>query len=463
MITTYFAVILATLILMSVYIIAMLSKNLYDDSLGDMYAKANIISDTVSQSWGEEEIDYDRIVGQSLAGTNIRGIITNTAYLVLYDSNSESDLVGKIFMRSVIGSALSGEQASIIAENESNMNMMTVAVPIEHDGAITASVYLTVTADNIDETISSIQWSLIVFSILISILIGMLSLGMSYIITSPLVEFIDIAKEISKGDFSKRIKVRGKTELAELAKALNSMCDQLALLEEKRKKFVSDASHELKTPMATIKLICDSIVSTPNPDIAMVREFLEDLSEEVDRLTRITERLLALTKLDNANSELKYETVDYPGLVKRVVLKLKPVADVKETVVSLNYNQENIPPILLDYDRIWEAIYNIIDNAIKYSPPRSFIKVQIYRESSFITTTVEDNGPGIPDTEKERIFERFYRLDDSRARDTGGTGLGLAIAKEAVTMHGGVIEVVPGKDGGSKFMITLPINEPSAI
>lgn len=459
MIATYFAVILATLALMSVYIIALLSESLYDSELVDMYAKANIISDTVSQNWEQDEGVYDQIINQSLAGTNIRGVITNTAYTVMYDSNKESDLIGKVFMRDIIRNTLGGHQAQQISENESGIKMMTVAVPVTKNSDVVGSVYLTVTVDHIDKTITSIQWSLIVFSILISILVGMLSLGMSYIVTSPLVEFIDVAREISKGDFSKRIKVRGKTELAELAKALNSMCDQLALLEEKRRKFVSDASHELKTPMATIKLICDSIVSTPNPDVEMVREFLNDLSEEIDRLTRIIERLLVLTKLDNTNADLKYETVDFIALIKRIMVKLTPMADSRGTVFSVNLGQEILPPMMLDYDKIWEALYNIIDNAIKYSPDRSLIKIQVYKEGGFVITQIEDNGPGIPDTEKERIFERFYRLDDSRARDTGGTGLGLSIAKEAVTMHGGNIEVTSGKDGGSKFIITLPIGD----
>ena len=284
----------------------------------------------------------------------------------------------------------------------------------------------------------------------------MLSLGMSYVVTSPVDEVIVVAKAISKGDFSVRAKTKGKTELAQMAATLNYMCDELESVEEKRRKFVSDVSHELKTPLATIKLISDSIVSTDNPEPEMVKEFLADLSDEVDRLTRIVERLLVLTKLDSGTAVPKFESVDTVSLLKAVVRKLMPTANAKNIVLYTELDEENVHPLMLDYDKIWEAVYNITDNAIKYSPEGGYVKVSNENLSDSVAIRIEDNGPGIPDSEKERIFERFYRLDDSRARDTGGTGLGLAIAKEAVAMHGGTIEISDAGEHGSIFTITLP-------
>ena len=287
MIATYLAIIVTTLVLMSIYIISLLSENLYSTETINMFAKANIISETIADVWGSDTSatsaqKFSDVVERSLAGTNIRGVVTNKSYSVLYDTNEESQLIGKVFMRDVLKRALDGEQADIITTGENNMRLISIAVPVTFSGEIIGSVYLAESINTIDDTVRTTRNSLIVFSTLIVILIGMLSLGMSYIITSPIEEFIAVAKEISKGNFSKRVEVKGHNEIAQMAQMLNYMCDELELLEEKRRKFVSDASHELKTPMAGIKLICDSLVAAENPDPAMVKEFLGDMSDEVD-------------------------------------------------------------------------------------------------------------------------------------------------------------------------------------
>lgn len=456
MIATYFMVILITLVLMSIYILGVLNENLYENERVKLFAKANIIADTASAYVVMNDKTVEDDVLQILAGTSVRGIIVNSAYNVLLDTSPESDLEGKIFTRDIIKTSLSGEQASSVDRAESDVNTMSVCVPIKQNERIVGAAYLMMSVDDIDATIGYIKFSLYIFSALISILVGMLSLGMSYIVTSPVDEFIAVAKEISKGNFSRRLTVKGHNELSQMAETLNYMCDELETLEERRKKFVSDASHELKTPLATIKLICDSLVTTEKPDIHVVKEFLGDLSDEVDRLTRIVERLLALTKLDSGNAAPKFESVDITALLNSVVRKLTPTANAKDIVLYTELEDTAAQPMMLDYDKIWEAVYNITDNAIKYSPEGGFVKVHLVFEDKRAVIQIEDNGPGIPEEEKDRIFERFYRLDDSRARDTGGTGLGLAIAKEAIMMHGGEITIQSEAGMGSIFTITLP-------
>ena len=274
--------------------------------------------------------------------------------------------------------------------------------------------------------------------------------------TAPIANFIAVSKEISKGNFNIKAKERGPAELIEMAKALNYMSAELDDFEQNRKKFVSDVSHELMTPLATIKLICDSIVTTENPDPEMIQDFLGDLSDEVDRLTRIVERLLTLTKMDSAQTAPSAAPVDFVVMLNAVIRKLTPNAEAKNIVLYSEYSVDALEPMMLDYDKIWEAVYNIVDNAIKYTPEGGFVKLGLELSGKIVSVIIEDNGPGIPDSDKERIFDRFYRLDDSRARDTGGTGLGLAIAKEAVTLHGGEILVKDAADGGSVFVINLP-------
>lgn len=461
MVATYLAIIVTTLVLMSIYIIGLLGENLYSGETINMFAKANIISETISEVWGNDtsatSVDkFSEVVERSLAGTNIRGVVTNKSYTVLYDTNEESELVGKVFMRDILKRGLDGEQANSLVSGENDMRLISVAVPVKFEGNIIGGVYLTESINTIDDTIRTTKTSLIVFSTLIIILIGMLSLGMSYIIMSPMEEFTAVAREISKGNFSKRVEVKGHNEISQMGETMNYMCDELELLEEKRRKFVSDASHELKTPMAGIKLICDSLVAADNPDPAMVKEFLSDMSDEVDRLTRIVERLLVLTKLDAGEASLKLEESDIKMLINHIVRKLTPIATAKDIVIYTDYHDMDFRPILLDYDKMYEALYNISDNAIKYSPEGGFVHIDVTEEDNYLVIRIEDNGSGIPEAERDRVFERFYRLDDSRARDTGGTGLGLAITKEAISMHNGTIEVTNASDIGSIFTVRLP-------
>ncbi len=468
MMAAYFALTFIILLVMCIYITELLSKNLYESEKGDMFAKANIISESISANWYDysyeivEDDSYNwlqDIVGGGLAGSDVRGILTDTSYTVIYDTNAEAGLMGKVLMRDSIKSALDGGQASDILKSDSGTELLCVAVPITVDEENMGAVYLTASTVKITSIISSVRTGMFVFAGVVCVLIAILSFLLSRALMSPLEGFIKVAREISKGNFSERMDVKGEGEVAQLSEAMNYMCAELEHLDERRRKFVSDASHELKTPMATIKLLCDSIVSTENPDMDMVKEFLNDLSDEIDRLTRLIESLLTLTKLDSSETVLKPVLVDFGVLLKKAEKSLLTMATKKSITLHTEILTDDMHPIMVDYDKIWEAVYNIIDNAIKYSKPESTVKISASATKDVLTVEISDNGDGIPDEYKERIFERFYRLDDSRARETGGTGLGLSIAKETVEMHNGSIKVLDNEAGGSTFVISLPYKD----
>lgn len=459
MMSTYVAVILIALTLLSIYILGILSGNLYDSEKVKLFAKANIISDAVTDCYQID--DSTRFsINQILSGTDIRTIVVDSNYRVCFDTNIDSDLNGKIIIREAINKCMAnGEQAFAVTQSSNETHTMSVAVPLAGKNATAGSVYLVESISDIDATIANIRRNLVLFAAIIIVLVAMLSLGLSLMSTAPIDNFIAVSKEISKGNFSIKAKEKGCSELVEMAKALNYMSSELDDFEQKRKKFVSDVSHELKTPLATIKLICDSIVTTDVPDPEMIQDFLGDLSDEVDRLTRLVERLLTLTKMDSNQNSPKLTPVDFIVMLNAIVHKLTPNADLKNIVLYTDFSVDNLHPMMLDYDKIWEAVYNIVDNAIKYTPDGGFVKLGLELKNQTVCVHVEDNGPGIPEEEKEHIFERFYRLDDSRARDTGGTGLGLAIAREAVVLHGGSLYAENGKECGSIFTITLPYSD----
>ncbi len=458
MLVAYLAVTVITLVLMYTFSVGILDENLHSDERIDLYAKANITAQSISSSWDENdegvmELRIDDIMERLLAGTNIRGVVTNNSYTVMYDNNREANMMGKVFMRNCIKRALDGQQADSTFEAD-NGETLAVSVPIEYGGEIVGSVYLAENLSSINDTLRAIRTSLVLFSILMVFVIGLISLGIGYVITRPIAQFTAVARAISKGDFSRRAEVKGSREIAEMGQALNFMCDELNALDEKRRNFVSDVSHELKTPMAGIKLLCDSLVKAESPDMDTIREFLNDMSEEVDRLTRLIDRLLELSRLDS-NAELNLSQVDIAELCEGVVRSLTKLAFEKE--ITLDFDRDTDQTVIMvDYDKIYECVYNLCVNAIKYTPEDGRVTVRVKMTDSDCQVEVEDNGPGIPDGEKTKIFDRFYRLDDSRARDTGGTGLGLAITKEAVQLHNGSVDVTDREGGGSIFRLVLP-------
>ena len=461
--SAYLVVTLITLALMYVYNVGILTENLNTEKKSNLYAKANIIAQSTAAAWDSNDeqvmnLRIEDIINRRLAGTDIRGVVINTSYDVLHDNNREANMTGKVFMRDVLKHALDGEQADSVFEAD-NGSTLTVAVPVEYDGKVVGGVYLAENLSTISETVAAIQRSLVFFSIIILFIIGLISVGISYIVTKPLGEFTEVARAISKGDFSRRVNVGGTLEIKEMSQAFNFMCDELNALDEKRKNFVSDVSHELKTPMAGIKLLCDSLVQAENPDISTIREFLNDMSEEIDRLTRLINRLLELSRLDSG-AQLSLSQVDMAELCKGVVRGLATIAAEKNINLEFSYTGEN-RLLFVDYDKMYESVYNITVNAIKYTPENGDVSMRLDISDTEFIIEVEDNGPGIPDGEKTKVFDRFYRLDDSRARDTGGTGLGLAITKEAVLLHNGHVEVVDAEPCGSIFRIVVPVRNES--
>ena len=450
-----FAIILFALFFIGVYIQNVVRDSVVEDKTTDMFMKANIISEIINQNKDAENTtdEISRIVWENLSGTGIRAVVINNSYKIIYDSNEDRPSDG-LFVRAVVTGALKGEQNSEIKNST-----LTVCTPM-YDGGC---VYLEQDIDGTNRIVSRIGFSFLMFSLIICIFVILFSIVISYMITAPLKVFIEAASEISKGNFKKRIEVKGTNEIKDLAETMNYMCAELEHIDEKRRKFVSDASHELKTPMATIKLICDTIVSAEKPDMEMVREFLDDLSEEVDRLTRIVDRLLTLTRMDSDKVEFKPELTDYGMLIKRIQGKIQPKATEKNIIINCDVITEEMQPVFIDDDKIWEALYNIVDNAVKYSTNGAVVRIEVYVAGNELVTKVTDDGPGIPDEYKERIFERFYRIDDSRARNTGGTGLGLAITREMIAMHGGKIKVIDAEGGGSVFEVTIPYKTESDL
>ena len=281
---------------------------------------------------------------------------------------------------------------------------------------------------------------------------GLLSRAM----TRKIGRLLTAIRQVREGAYSHRAEVRGHDEIAQLAQEFNSLTDRLQTTENARRRFVSDASHELKTPLAAIRLLTDSILQTDNIDPETTREFVTDIGQEAERLSRITEDLLRLTRLDSGVLDPP-AVVDVLPVLEQVMRMMSLIAQEKGT--ELTYRSEGTCTVLSSRDEIHQIIYNLTDNAVKYSPSGSTVQVSLFREAGQVVLTVEDNGAGIPEEDLPRLFERFYRVDKARSRAAGGTGLGLAIVSDTVERRGGTVTAANRPSGGAVFTVRWPWRE----
>ena len=321
------------------------------------------------------------------------------------------------------------------------------------DGQIGALLFVS-RIQSVMDSLGTVQWQLISVFVLIAIAALVLALFLSQILTKPITNLSRSMRKMGKGDLSVRVPEKGSGELRELAENYNTMAAQLERLDKTRSQFVSNASHELKTPLTTMKIMLETVMYQPDMPEDLRREFMQDMNHEIDRLTGIVTDLLTLTRVDGDKSGMKQETVDMSMLTEEVIHLLTPAAEKRGQ--TLESTIEPRLQMMGDRARLNQILYNLTDNAIKYSPDGGRISVSLRAEPEGLAWRVRDNGVGIPAEDQEHIFERFYRVDKARSRETGGTGLGLSIVKQLVTMHGGTITVHSEPNHGSEFTVVFP-------
>ena len=279
----------------------------------------------------------------------------------------------------------------------------------------------------------------------------------SRVITRPIAGLNRGIQKMSKGDFSARVKVRGSGEMKQLAKAFNSMSEKLETLDQSRNQFVSNASHELKTPLATMKIMIESLIYQPDMDKNLRTEFMTDINNEIDRLSAIVSDLLTLVQMDSQNVKLTRENLSIAQLIKDNAHRLTPIANQKGQKIVLQL--QDPCDIYADKSKLNQVIYNLMENAVKYTQASGVIRVSLQRQGRNAIFKVSDNGPGIPKENLPHIFDRFYRVDKARSREKGGTGLGLSIVHQLVLLHGGAINVESEEGRGATFIVELPLHQ----
>ena len=430
-----------------------MSQYLQNQQKVETLANANVIANMISEYMDDPTV-ISYIVNQTSPGASSRIIITDETARVIYDSSETNSIFGKVLIKQEIMSALKGNDIVNAYKEKDVGTVIQGAATVISESETVGVVYVSEVASSIDEFIANVRWILVVISLIVCLLIGVLSSVMSDIIIGPIERFTKIIRGMEGDTPDKHVPVMGKDEIAELGTAFNTLIDKLDEMEEKRRLFVSNASHELKTPLSSIKLLSDSVISMNELDEESVREFMTDINGEVDRLTKIIDRLLSLTKLDVGDEGLDLKVTDLNEMSGRIVKSLQPVSEAKNVVLTNATTREALA--MVDREKFWQVVYNITDNAVKYTPSGGTVTVYVFNEGEYCRIEIVDTGIGIPEDDVNKIFDRFYRVDKARARESGGTGLGLSIANDVVAMHEGKI-LVDSKEGvGTKFIIIVP-------
>jgi signal transduction histidine kinase len=339
--------------------------------------------------------------------------------------------------------------------------VMYAFAPITHyeDGVIGA-VFLSTSLDGIEAVLLDIRKTITLYSAIISFSIIVISFILAGFITHPIKELTAGITLMSKGHLNQRVNIRGSGEFKQLGDAFNSMSEKLENLDNARNEFVSNASHELKTPLSAMKVLAESLLTMEVDDPAIYKEFLTDINFEIDRLNAIITDLLVLVQMDKDTSgtRFKKEPVELTELTAKTIKGLQLLADQKDILVELYYDEE--VTVIGDNLKLQQVISNIIDNGIKYTPEGGRVTVEVYKTPENAVIKVSDTGYGIPQEDISRIFDRFFRVDKARSRSTGGTGLGLSIANRIVLLHRGFIRVNSEEGKGSTFYIELPYDTP---
>ncbi len=454
---------LITLLFFSYYITDAMKNHLYADEKVSATTMASVVAsfagDYIDSETGVLDKDgFERFIGEIGLDSEMRVMMMGQDMTVLYDSQNNRNILGTAQVRPSVVRAINGTEGFTNYTNSENTVTLDATSPILNpQGEVIGVINIIYIPESTSVFIDAIMTEMLFLIIMILLLVGIVIYVAAGLISKRIVDFTSKITSMSDdGILDEKLDISGHDEISHLGEAFNLMSDKVLMLEQQRVQFVSDASHELKTPLSSIKLMADSILQTPNISADYVREFMTDMNNEIDRLNRIVNKLLYITKMDvqGSNASKKMELISLNDIASGIERNLQPLA--KKAGITLVFSTPGEILLLANKDVLWQGIYNIVDNAIKYTDTDGYVLVAMSREDGNVIIEVRDTGLGIAKEDIDKIFDRFYRVDKARDRATGGTGLGLAIAMSAIQYHNGTIEVESEPGNGSTFKIIIP-------
>ena len=392
-----------------------------------------------------------------------RVLIIGSNFKVVKDTYAISE--GKTIISEEVIRSFGGESLSNYDRGHGYIEMttpITETVKVaddegEKEQSIVRGVMLTsISTDSIIATMDILNRRALILEVLMMMVILVIAIVLSDVLTRPFARVTQAINDVKAGYTDESISVPDYLETVHIVDAFNQMLGRMKVLDDSRQEFVSNVSHELKTPLASMKVLADSLLAQPDAPVEMYQEFMGDITAEIDRENRIITDLLALVKMDKKVASMNITAVNMNELTELICKRLRPIARKKDVEVIF----ESIRPVVAEVDEVKMTliISNLVENAIKYNKEHGSVKIVLDADHQMFSLEVKDTGIGIPQESLEHIYERFYRVDKSHSREIGGTGLGLAITRNAVLMHRGSITVTSLEGEGSTFLVKIPLN-----
>lgn len=383
-----------------------------------------------------------------------RVMIINSSLKVVKDTYGISQ--GKTIISEEVIKCFRGENVSNYDKEHGYIEMTTPIIDTSANSSVIVGVMLTsISSEAITATLTVLDRKAGILGNLM--LVGTMAMAtiLSFLLTRPFNRVTDAINEVNAGYSNERISVPDYAETVHIVDAFNQLLERMRALDTSRQEFVENVSHELKTPMAAIKVLADSLLAQQDAPAELYQEFLVDIASEIDRENRIITDLLALVKMEKKATELNIVSLNVNDLVELILKRLRPLARKKDVEVVF----ESMRPVVAEVDEVKMSLVmtNLVENAIKYNKEHGWVRVELDADYQYFTFKVSDSGLGIPADSLAHIYERFYRVDKSHSREIGGTGLGLAITKSAVLMHRGAINVTSVEGEGSSFTVKIPL------
>jgi len=450
----------ASIVLITLLVVAWFAKDrVYDFFINHMLDELASSAITVNQAIDDPDISNSNCRVLAISDPDIRVTIIDMAGVVLCDSTADPATMENHGNRPELLRALAGQKgAKIRFSTTLQTSMLYHAMPRYESGKIVGVTRTAISLESIDKLLDQLYRQ---FLFLLMVMVATITIVVVYTyrkVSHPMFEITSKANELAQGDFNVTIPDYDIREIAELGDALNHMVRQLNRLENLRQDFVANVSHELKTPVATIKGYVETLLDGSEHSPDDMEDFLRIVHKQNDRLAAIVDDLLTLSRLESvaAAEILDLHEHDACDLLKSSADSCQARADAKGITFSLSCDSP--VPVRIDYSLMTQAMVNLLDNAIKYGHPNTRITLSVESADGQIQIRVSDQGPGIPEEHLSRLFERFYRVDKSRSRRVGGTGLGLAIVKHIVQVHKGRVRVENNRGAGCSFIIDLDQN-----
>ena len=332
---------------------------------------------------------------------------------------------------------------------------MTFPMHDESGKNVIGVMLVSVSTDSIAATLAILKQYALMIQFLVAVIVVIAGFAVSTALVRPFRRLTKSIKDVQDGYEADFISVNSYSETETMSAACDEMLRRLQTLDESRQEFVSNVSHELKTPLTSMKVLADSLMGQEDIPVELYREFMTDIGAEIDRENKIINDLLSLVKMDKSAGNINITSVQINELLERIMKRLRPIAQKQNVELVM----ESFRPVVAEVDevKLTLALTNLIENAIKNNNPDGWVHVSLNADHQNFFVTVEDNGIGIPKEAQNRIFERFYRVDKSHSREIGGTGLGLAIARNAIIMHRGAIKVHSMEGEGTTFTVRIPL------